>query len=105
MDNVKGFTNTRKINQEAAQWILLIEDTPKLSKEREARRSIILKSLGECIVARAKVNEEIKNELEKGNYVIAVQFFKFPNSNSIKITLESHNIVLSVVQRLFYLFN
>jgi transmembrane sensor len=34
MDNVKGFTNTRKINQEAAQWILLIEDTPKLSKEQ-----------------------------------------------------------------------
>ena len=34
MDNVKGFTNTAKINQEAAEWILLIEDTPKLSKEQ-----------------------------------------------------------------------
>lgn len=34
MDNVKGFTNTRKINQEAAEWILLIEDNPKLTKEQ-----------------------------------------------------------------------
>jgi transmembrane sensor len=34
MDNVTGFTNTRKINQEAAAWILLIEDTPKLSKKQ-----------------------------------------------------------------------
>lgn len=34
MDNVKGFTNTSKINQEAAAWILLIEDTPELSKEQ-----------------------------------------------------------------------
>ena len=36
MDNVKGFTNTRKINEEAARWILLIEDTPKLSKDQIA---------------------------------------------------------------------
>jgi transmembrane sensor len=36
MDNVTGFTNTSKINQEAAAWILLIEDTPKLSKEQIA---------------------------------------------------------------------
>jgi len=29
---VKGFTNKKIINQEAAQWILLLEDTPKLSR-------------------------------------------------------------------------
>ncbi len=31
---VKGFTNKTIINQEAAQWILLLEDTPKLSKKQ-----------------------------------------------------------------------
>ena len=31
---VKGFTNKTIINQEAAQWILLLEDTPKLSKQQ-----------------------------------------------------------------------
>ncbi|MBU2925651.1 FecR domain-containing protein [Colwellia sp. 1_MG-2023] len=30
--NVKGFTNKVIINQEAAQWVLLLEDTPELSK-------------------------------------------------------------------------
>jgi transmembrane sensor len=34
MDNIAGFTNKSKINQEAAQWILLLEDTPKLSKQQ-----------------------------------------------------------------------
>jgi transmembrane sensor len=29
--NVKGFTNKCKINEEAAQWVLLLEDTPNLS--------------------------------------------------------------------------
>lgn len=33
-DNISGFTNTTKINQEAAEWILLIEDTDKLSKQQ-----------------------------------------------------------------------
>lgn len=32
--NVKGFTNKTIINQEAAQWVLLLEDTPELSKEQ-----------------------------------------------------------------------
>jgi len=30
-NNVEGFTNRRKINEEAAQWVLLLEDTPNLS--------------------------------------------------------------------------
>lgn len=30
-NNVEGFTNRSKINEEAAQWVLLLEDTPKLS--------------------------------------------------------------------------
>jgi transmembrane sensor len=34
--NVKGFTNRTIINQEAAQWVLLLEDTPKLSKKQIA---------------------------------------------------------------------
>ncbi|KGK00107.1 FecR family protein [Thalassotalea sp. ND16A] len=33
-DNVSGFTNTSKINQEAAEWILLVEDTPRLSQKQ-----------------------------------------------------------------------
>jgi len=33
---VKGFTNKTIINQEAAQWVLLLEDTPKLSKQQIA---------------------------------------------------------------------
>jgi len=33
---VKGFTNKTIINQEAAQWVLLLEDTPKLSKNQIA---------------------------------------------------------------------
>jgi transmembrane sensor len=32
--NVEGFTNRTVINQEAAQWVLLLEDAPKLSKEQ-----------------------------------------------------------------------
>lgn len=35
-NNVKGFTNKTIINQEAAQWVLLLEDTPKLSKKQIA---------------------------------------------------------------------
>jgi len=35
-NNVKGFTNKTVINQEAAEWVLLLEDTPKLSKEQIA---------------------------------------------------------------------
>lgn len=34
--NVEGFTNKTIINQEAAQWVLLLEDTPKLSKKKIA---------------------------------------------------------------------
>ncbi len=33
-ETVKGFTNRTIINQEAAQWVLLVEDTPKLSKKQ-----------------------------------------------------------------------
>ena len=33
-NTIKGFTNKTMINQEAAQWILLLEDTPKLSKKQ-----------------------------------------------------------------------
>jgi transmembrane sensor len=36
MNNVKGFTNKIIINQEAAQWVLLLEDTPELSKQQIA---------------------------------------------------------------------
>ncbi len=32
--NVEGFTNKSKINEEAAQWVLLLEDTPNLSKQQ-----------------------------------------------------------------------
>ncbi|GAA6173712.1 hypothetical protein NBRC116592_33820 [Colwellia sp. KU-HH00111] len=32
--NVKGFTNKTIINQEAAQWLVLLEDTPKLSNKQ-----------------------------------------------------------------------
>ncbi|MGJ8694448.1 MAG: FecR family protein [Thalassotalea sp.] len=31
---IKGFTNKTIINQEAAQWVLLLEDTPKLSQKQ-----------------------------------------------------------------------
>ena len=34
MNNVSGFTNTKKINQEAAEWVLLIEETDKLTKQQ-----------------------------------------------------------------------
>ncbi len=34
--NVEGFTNKTIINQEAAQWVLLLEDTPTLSKKQIA---------------------------------------------------------------------
>lgn len=35
-DNITGFTNTKKIDQEAAEWVLLLEDTPQLSPEQIA---------------------------------------------------------------------
>lgn len=35
-DKIKGFTNTTMINQEAAQWLVVIEDTPTLSKQQIA---------------------------------------------------------------------
>jgi len=34
--NVEGFTNKTIINQEAAEWVLLLEDTPELSKQQIA---------------------------------------------------------------------
>lgn len=34
--NVEGFTNKTVINKEAAQWVLLLEDTPELSKKQIA---------------------------------------------------------------------
>tara|TARA_R110001583_G_scaffold55667_6_gene168770 strand:+ start:1022 stop:2224 length:1203 start_codon:yes stop_codon:yes gene_type:complete len=34
--NVAGFTNKTIINQEAAQWVLLLEDTPELSEKQIA---------------------------------------------------------------------
>ena len=34
--NITGFTNTHKINQEAAEWILLLEDTPNLTQQQVA---------------------------------------------------------------------
>ena len=34
--SVKGFTNKKIINQEAAHWVLLLEETPKLSKKQIA---------------------------------------------------------------------
>ncbi|MBU2881492.1 FecR domain-containing protein [Psychrosphaera sp. B3R10] len=33
-NNVEGFTNRSKINEEAAQWVLLLEDTSKLSNKQ-----------------------------------------------------------------------
>ena len=32
--NVEGFTNRKIINQQAAEWVLLLEETPKLSAEQ-----------------------------------------------------------------------
>jgi transmembrane sensor len=34
--NVEGFTNRTKINEEAARWVLLLEDTPNLSSQQIA---------------------------------------------------------------------
>lgn len=34
--NIEGFTNRTKINEEAARWVLLLEDTPNLSKQQIA---------------------------------------------------------------------
>lgn len=36
-NNVEGFTNKTIINKEAAQWVLLLEDTPELSKKQIAQ--------------------------------------------------------------------
>jgi len=36
-NNVEGFTNKTIINEEAAQWVLLLEDTPELSKKQIAQ--------------------------------------------------------------------
>lgn len=49
-NNVKGFTNKAIINQEAAQWILFLEDTPKLSKQQ-------IKALNDW-VATSEVHKE-----------------------------------------------
>jgi transmembrane sensor len=34
--NIEGFTNRTKINEEAAKWVLLLEDTPNLSNQQIA---------------------------------------------------------------------
>jgi transmembrane sensor len=52
MSNVTGFTNTDKINQEAAAWILLIEDNAELSDEQIAALNVWVKTSDvhrECI--------------------------------------------------------
>lgn len=49
-NNVEGFTNKKIINQEAAQWVLLLEDTPELSQKQ-------IKELNEW-VATSEVHRE-----------------------------------------------
>ena len=77
--------------------------TPKLPRELKAKRSIIIKSCDKSIVEKS--NEEIKTEIEKKNSFNVVEVFKFPNSNSIKVTLESQTKIRAVCQGGLYMFN
>ena len=52
-----------------------------------------------------KSNKEIKTKLKRKPHFYVVEVFKFPNSNSIKITLESQIKVLAVCQGSFYMFH
>jgi len=55
--NVKGFTNRSKINEEAAQWVLILEETPNLSQQQvEALNTWVSTSAihRECIKSMAE---------------------------------------------------
>ncbi len=57
--NVEGFTNKIIINQEAAQWVLLLEDTPELSKQQISELN--------TWVATSEVHREcLENMVSKG---------------------------------------
>ena len=71
-----------------------------MPKELKIKRSIIIKSYDKSLVEKS--NEEIENEIVKENSFNVVEVFKFPNSNSIRITLEAQTEVLAVCQRGFY---
>lgn len=55
--NIEGFTNRRKINEEAAQWVLLLEDTQNLSNQQveELNAWVATSNIHrECIESMAK---------------------------------------------------
>jgi transmembrane sensor len=60
--NVQGFTNKIIINQEAAEWLLLLEDTPTLSKKQITELNAWVstsKVHRECLESMAKSWEEM----------------------------------------------
>ena len=77
--------------------------TLKLPRELKAKRSVIIKSCDKSIAERS--NEEIKKKLKRKNLFNAVEAFKFPKSNSIKITLELQTKVLAACQGGLYMFH
>lgn len=84
-NNVKGFTNKTIINQEAAEWVLLLEETPKLSKKQIADLNNWVSTSDihrECLESMAKS----WSEMNLLSAVMVPQEMKKPSFFSVALT-------------------
>ena len=89
---VQGFTNKTKINQEAARWVLLLEETPKLSKKQRDELNAWVSTSAvhrECLESMVQSWEEM-NLLSS---VMLPQEMQKPSFFSVLLT----NLLLPVV--------
>ena len=90
--SVKGFTNKKIINQEAAQWVLLLEETPKLSKKQIAELNAWVSTSDvhrECIESMA----ESWGEMDLLSSVMLPQEMQTPSFFSVLLA----NLLMPVV--------
>ena len=107
---IKGFTNKTMINQEAAQWILLLEDTPKLSKKQveELNAWVSTSSVHkECLESMV----QSWGEMDLLSKVMLPLEVKSPSMISIMMRyllmplVASYHIILGCIQQSKKLFN
>jgi len=89
---VKGFTNKTIINQEAARWVLLLEDTPKLSKKQITELNAWVSTSDvhrECIESMA----QSWGEMDLLSGVMVPQELKKPSLFSVLVTHSLRPVV------------
>ena len=91
------------LSRECNNALRNLDCTPSIPPELAAKKCLIVKSVDQSLVQRS--DSEIIEEIESRNTVTVTDFFKFPNSNTIKITFETKEMADKIVNtglRLFY---